>query len=60
MKITDPGYDARALRVPVGIPAKGGYGYALALFAASLSRLLSGGGRIALDAALARRDDGGR
>jgi putative oxidoreductase len=39
---------------------KGGYEYALALFAASLSLLLSGGGRIALDAVLARRGDGSR
>lgn len=39
---------------------QGGYEYALALFAASLSLLFSGGGRYALDAALARRADGGR
>ena len=34
---------------------KGGYEYALALFAASLSLLFSGGGRYAADAALAPR-----
>lgn len=37
-----------------------GYEYALALFAASLSLLFSGGGRYAVDAALAARADGGR
>jgi putative oxidoreductase len=39
---------------------KGGYEYALALFAASLSLLFSGGGRYAVDAALAARADGAR
>jgi putative oxidoreductase len=39
---------------------KGGYEYALALFAASLSLLFSGGGRYAADAALAARSDGVR
>jgi len=34
---------------------KGGYEYALALFAASVSLLLSGGGRYAIDAALVPR-----
>lgn len=34
---------------------KGGYEYALALFAASLSLLISGGGRYAVDALLAGR-----
>jgi putative oxidoreductase len=34
---------------------KGGYEYALALFAASLSLLFSGGGRLSLDRALAER-----
>lgn len=38
---------------------KGGYEYALALLAASLSLLFSGGGRYAVDAALAPRADGG-
>lgn len=37
-----------------------GYEYALALFAASLSLLLSGGGRYSLDAALAARAGGVR
>jgi putative oxidoreductase len=37
-----------------------GYEYALALFAASLSLLLSGGGRMSLDAALAAYAGGGR
>jgi putative oxidoreductase len=36
---------------------KGGYEYALALFAASLSLLFSGGGRYAADAVLATRVD---
>lgn len=40
--------------------ATGGYEYALALFAASLSLLFSGGGRLSVDAALAARADGGR
>lgn len=40
--------------------SNGGYEYALALFAASLSLLFSGGGRYAVDAALAARPDGGR
>jgi putative oxidoreductase len=39
---------------------KGGYEYALALFAASLSLLFSGGGRYAADALLAARADGAR
>lgn len=39
---------------------KGGYEYALALLAASLSLLFSGGGRFSADAALAVRTDGGR
>ena len=39
---------------------KGGYEYALALFAASLSLLFSGGGRYAVDAALAPRIAGAR
>ncbi|MBX3637978.1 MAG: DoxX family protein, partial [Rubrivivax sp.] len=39
---------------------KGGYEYALALFAASLSLLFTGGGRYSADAALAARADGGR
>jgi putative oxidoreductase len=38
----------------------GGYEYALALFAASLSLLFTGGGRFSADAALAARTDGGR
>ena len=37
---------------------KGGYEYALALFAASASLLFSGGGRYSADAALATRRDG--
>ena len=40
--------------------ASGGYEYALALFAASLSLLFSGGGRYAVDAALVPRLDAGR
>lgn len=40
--------------------SNGGYEYALALFAASLSLLFSGGGRYAVDATLAARPDGGR
>ncbi len=40
--------------------SNGGYEYALALFAASLSLLFSGGGRYAVDATLAARADGGR
>jgi putative oxidoreductase len=39
---------------------KGGYEYALALFAASVSLLFSGGGRHSADVALAARSDGGR
>mgnify|MGYP000865982442 FL=1 len=39
---------------------KGGYEYALALLAASLSLVFSGGGRLSVDAALAARVDGGR
>jgi putative oxidoreductase len=39
---------------------QGGYEYALALFAASVSLLLSGGGRHSADVALAARGDGGR
>lgn len=39
---------------------KGGYEYALALFAASLSLLFTGGGRFSADAALAARADAGR
>ena len=39
---------------------KGGYEYALALFAASLSLLFSGDGRSAADAALASRPDAAR
>jgi len=39
---------------------KGGYEYALALFAASVSLLFSGGGRHSADVALAARGDGGR
>ena len=39
---------------------KGGYEYALALFAASVSLLFSGGGRYAADAALAPRVEGAR
>lgn len=39
---------------------KGGYEYALALFAASLSLLFSGGGRHAVDAVLAACTDAGR
>lgn len=39
---------------------KGGYEYALALFAASVSLLFSGGGRFSADAALASGPDGGR
>jgi putative oxidoreductase len=38
---------------------KGGYEYALALFAASVSLLFSGGGRLSADAVLAARADGG-
>jgi putative oxidoreductase len=37
--------------------ASGGYEYALALFAASLSLLFSGGGRYSLDRVLARRSE---
>ncbi len=40
--------------------SNGGYEYALALFAASLSLLFSGGGRYAVDAALAPRSNGAR
>ena len=40
--------------------ATGGYEYALALLAASLSLVFSGGGRLSVDAALAARADGGR
>ncbi|WP_374666812.1 DoxX family protein [Ramlibacter sp.] len=40
--------------------AQGGYEYALALFAASVSLLFSGGGRLSADAALAARADGGQ
>lgn len=39
---------------------KGGYEYALALFAASVSLLFIGGGRFSADAALAARAPGGR
>ena len=39
---------------------KGGYEYALALFAASVSLLFSGGGRFSADAALADGSGGGR
>jgi len=39
---------------------KGGYEYALALLAASLALLFSGGGRYAADAVLAPRADGAR
>ena len=39
---------------------KGGYEYALALFAASVSLLFSGGGRFAFDALLAARASGER
>ena len=39
---------------------KGGYEYALALFAASVSLLFTGGGRFSADAALVARADGGR
>ena len=39
---------------------KGGYEYALALFAASVSLLFSGGGRHSADVALAARGDRGR
>ena len=40
--------------------ASGGYEYALALLAASLSLVFSGGGRLSVDAALAARADGAR
>lgn len=39
---------------------KGGYEYALALFAASVALLFTGAGRHSVDAALAARADGGR
>lgn len=39
---------------------KGGYEYALALLAASVSLLFAGGGRFSADAALVTRADGGR
>ena len=39
---------------------KGGYEYALALFAASVSLLFTGGGRFSADAALAANNDAGR
>ncbi|HOB95091.1 MAG TPA: hypothetical protein PKL46_13640, partial [Aquabacterium sp.] len=39
---------------------KGGYEYALALFAASVSLLFTGGGRFSADAALVARAEGGR